>query len=131
MWKALEDLINGNDDATGRLILETEETDDGEQRYIRVLTRKEILHKFASLPVVHLDATMPFDLVKHFLPDLTSRSRRGSTAYADHPGRRAAGWQIITCAQAAGQAKGQDQGHMDGDAGGSGSPRHPPAARPG
>ena len=70
MWKALEDLINGNDDATGRLILETEETDDGEQRYIRVLTRKEILHKFASLPVVHLDATMPFDLVKHFLPDL-------------------------------------------------------------
>ena len=70
MWKALENLINGNDDATGRLILETEETDDGGQRYIRVLTRKEILHKFASLPIVHLDVTMPFDLVKHFLPDL-------------------------------------------------------------
>ena len=70
MWKALEDLINGNDDATGRLILETEETDEGEQRYIRVLTRKEILPKFTTLPIVHLDATMPFELVKHFLPNL-------------------------------------------------------------
>ena len=70
MWKALEDLINGKDDATGRLILETEETDDGEQRYIRVLTRKDIIDDFSALPLIHLDATMPFDLVKHFLPDL-------------------------------------------------------------
>ena len=98
MWKALEDLINGNDDATGRLILETEETDDGEQRYIRVLTRKEILQKFDQpAAIVHLDATLPFELVKHFLPDLETRSRsqcRG-TAHADHPGGRAAGWQVV------------------------------------
>ena len=71
MWKALEDLINSTDDATGRLILETDKSSpDGEQRYIRVLQRKDIIDAFKALPLIHLDATMPFGLVKHFLPDL-------------------------------------------------------------
>src|SRR4029077_14804893 len=29
-----------------------------------------IIDDFSALPLIHLDATMPFELVKHFLPDL-------------------------------------------------------------
>ena len=70
MWHALDDLIAGSDEATGRLLIETSETKEGPQRYLRLLGRKEIADKLTRLPLIVADATLPFDLVKHFLPDL-------------------------------------------------------------
>ena len=46
MWHALGDLIAGSDEATGRLLIETSETKEGPQRYLRLLGRKEIADKF-------------------------------------------------------------------------------------
>ena len=70
IWRALHDLIEGSEPATGRLKLETVETEEGTQRYIRVLGRKEIAEKLIGLPIIHADATLPLELVRHFLPDL-------------------------------------------------------------
>lgn len=70
MWRALDDLIAGNDDATGRLKIETSATQEGSQRYLRLLGRKEIAKKLASLPLIHADATLPLELVQQFLLNL-------------------------------------------------------------
>jgi hypothetical protein len=77
MWRALEDLIAGSDavsqgepDATGRLILETNTTETGTVRWLRVIGHKDTAETLAGLPIIHADATLPLDLVKHYLPDL-------------------------------------------------------------
>ena len=70
MWRALDDLIAGSDDATGRLILETSTTETGTVRWLRVLGHKDIAEKFAGLPLIHADATLPLDLVRNYLPNL-------------------------------------------------------------
>jgi hypothetical protein len=70
IWRALHDLIESSEPATGRLKLETVETDEGRQRYIRVLGRKEIAEKLIGRPMIVSDATLPLELVRHFLPDL-------------------------------------------------------------
>ena len=49
MWHALGDLIDGNDEATGRLLIETRKPRKAHSA-ICVLGRKEILDKFTGLP---------------------------------------------------------------------------------
>lgn len=71
MWRAIEELIGCSKRATGRLWLETDKTDpQGEHRYIRVLSRKELAKRVRSLPIVYADATAPVELVKNYLPKL-------------------------------------------------------------
>ena len=70
MWRALDDLIAGSDDASGRLILETSTTETGTVRWLRVIGHKDIVDKFAGLPLIHADATLPLDLVRNYLPNL-------------------------------------------------------------
>ena len=70
MWRALEDLIAGSNDATGRLILETSTTETGTVRWLRVQGHKDVVETFAGLPLIHADATLPFDLVRNYLPNL-------------------------------------------------------------
>ena len=70
MWRALDDLIAGSDDATGRLILETSTTETGTVRWLRVIGHKDIAETLAGLPMIHADATLPLDLVRNYLPNL-------------------------------------------------------------
>lgn len=70
MWRALEDLIAGSDNATGRLILETSTTETGTVRWLRVIGHRDIVQPLASLPIIHADATPPLDLVRNYLPNL-------------------------------------------------------------
>jgi hypothetical protein len=70
MWHAIEDLLAGNDVATGRLRLETEDGEEGRQRYIRVLTRRDLAAKVMNSPVIYADATAPIALVQNYLPAL-------------------------------------------------------------
>jgi hypothetical protein len=69
MWRALDGLIAGNVDATGRIKIETVKSKDGPVRYLRLLWRKDITAKLADLPMIVADATLPFGLVQHFFAE--------------------------------------------------------------
>ena len=70
MWKALGELVTGTADATGRVLIETVPTDDGPQRVLRVMRRKDMASRLLELPILVLDATLPLGLVQHYLPEL-------------------------------------------------------------
>ena len=71
MWKALEEFLNGQEQIAGRLIIETVTEGGVATRYLRVLGKKEIHETFTALPLLHGDATMELELVRHHLPHLT------------------------------------------------------------
>ncbi|WP_143275310.1 hypothetical protein [Bradyrhizobium canariense] len=71
MWKTLEEFLNGHEDIAGRLILETVIENGVAARYLRVLGKKEIHKTVTALPLLHGDATMEIELVRHHLPYLT------------------------------------------------------------
>ena len=96
MWRALDDLIAGSDDATGRLILETRTKETGTVRWLRVLGHKDIVEKLTNLPIIYADATLPLDLCAlSARSQARLRSRRRGAAHAGHPGDRAAGRQVV------------------------------------
>jgi hypothetical protein len=68
MWRALDDLISGEAEQTGRLKLWTKTDGDGSVRFLEILGRKDLDEKVLSLPILHLDATLDIGIVKHFLP---------------------------------------------------------------
>jgi hypothetical protein len=70
MWHALDELISGEAQTTGRLRLETITTKEGSVRYLRVIGRKDIDETLAGLPLIHADATLQIDIVHHYLPRL-------------------------------------------------------------
>lgn len=70
MWKTLEEFLNGGQEIAGRLILETVVENEVAARYLRVLGKKEIHKTFTALPLLHGDATMEIELVRHHLPYL-------------------------------------------------------------
>ena len=88
MWRTLHELIAGNEEATGRLKIETIKTKDGPVRCLRLLGRKDIAEKLIGLPIILADATLPLELVRHYLPslDLVLRSQCRGTAHAGDPG---------------------------------------------
>src|SRR6516165_7783209 len=67
MWKALEEFLNGQEQIAGRLMIETVTEGGVATRYLRVLGKKEIHKTFTALPLLHGDATMELDLVRHHL----------------------------------------------------------------
>ena len=71
MWKALDEFSNGDQEIAGRLILETVTESGAATRWLRVLRKKEIHKTFAALPLLHSDATMEIELVRHHLPEIT------------------------------------------------------------
>ncbi|MBR1187302.1 DEAD/DEAH box helicase family protein [Bradyrhizobium sp. AUGA SZCCT0160] len=71
MWKALEEFRNGDQEIAGRLIIETVIEAGVANRYLRVLGKKDIHETFTALPLLHGDATMEIDMVRHHLPYLT------------------------------------------------------------
>ena len=70
MWRALDDLLDGSDEATGRLRIETVTTKEGTQRWLWIIGHKEIDEEIMALPIIHADATLPFEIVRHYLPNL-------------------------------------------------------------
>jgi hypothetical protein len=70
MWRTLHELIAGSEEATGRLKIETIKTKDGPVRCLRLLGRKDIAEKLIGLPIIVADATLPLEIVKHFLPSV-------------------------------------------------------------
>ena len=67
MWDAQEEFLNGDEEIAARLILETVSENGIAVRYLRVLGKKEIHETFTRLPVLHGDATMEIDVVRHHL----------------------------------------------------------------
>jgi len=71
MWKALDEFLNGDEEIAGRLILETLTEGGAATRYLRVLGKKKIHETFTALPLLHGDATMEIELVRHHLAEIT------------------------------------------------------------
>ena len=67
MWRALDSLIASNDDATGRLKIETVKTKDGPVRYLGLLERKDIAAKLVDLPMIIADARASEDMALIFM----------------------------------------------------------------
>lgn len=70
MWQALDELLAGDADAAGRLRIETITTKEGSIRWLYVLGRQDLHDKVTGLPLIHADATMQIDLVRHYLPSI-------------------------------------------------------------
>ncbi len=68
MWQAVEELLSGPDDATGRLRTELRTTADGSVLYLKLHGRRDIHERIAGVPVITLDATLNIDIIKQFLP---------------------------------------------------------------
>ncbi|WP_147426107.1 ATP-dependent DNA helicase [Teichococcus wenyumeiae] len=70
MWQHLRELLEGAEEATGRVEIHTRATKEGDRRVITLNTRLEIEDAIKANPVILLDATIPTDLVRHYLPNL-------------------------------------------------------------
>ena len=68
VWRAVEELLEGDEAATGRIELEREESRQGAQRMLSLYTRKEIADWVSGQPMLLLDATFPETLVRNYLP---------------------------------------------------------------
>ena len=66
--KVSAELLAGG--AGGRLAIETHITKEGSVRWLRVIGREDIDETIAGLPLIHADATLHLDLVRHYLPRL-------------------------------------------------------------
>ena len=69
-WTVLADLLAGEEEATGRAEIEVRETAEGTQRIAVLHTRRDVAETLRELPILLLDATMPAELVRHYLPRL-------------------------------------------------------------
>jgi hypothetical protein len=68
MWRAVEELLSGPDDATGQLRTELRTTADGSVLYLKLNGRRDIHERIVEMPVIALDATLNLDIVKQFFP---------------------------------------------------------------
>ena len=66
LWKAAEALLRGEEEQTGRLELST--ATDGSHAILLLHSRREVQEGIASRPMLLMDATMPLEIVRHFLP---------------------------------------------------------------
>jgi hypothetical protein len=68
VWAALEELLTGEVEQTGRLQLGTRTDPEGASRIVLLHSRRDIRDSIIKLPQLHLDATMAATIVRHFLP---------------------------------------------------------------
>jgi len=69
-WTALADLLAGQEEATGRAEVEVRATPEGRRRVVNLHTRRDVADAVLERPILLLDATMPADLVRAYLPAL-------------------------------------------------------------
>ena len=67
MWHAVGELLNGTEDATGRLRIETVTTKEGSIRWLYIAGRKRIDRRLMELPIIYADATLPLELTRYYL----------------------------------------------------------------
>lgn len=70
IWSAIRDLLESSETHTGRLQADTVADKDGPTRAIVMHGRAQIRDDIAELPILLLDATMPVQIVRHYLPRL-------------------------------------------------------------
>jgi putative DNA primase/helicase len=70
MWHAVDGLLSGTDDATGRLRVVMKNTKDGAVLCVRINGRREIHQRIAKLPVVVLDATLNVEILKYYFAEI-------------------------------------------------------------
>jgi len=70
LWTALADLLASQDEATGRAEVEVRATPEGRRRVVNLHTRRDVADAVLERPILLLDATMPADLVRAYLPAL-------------------------------------------------------------
>ena len=70
LWRSLEELLRSGETHTGRIQMGTRGDRAGAGPLIRLHTRAEIRDGIANLPMLLLDATMPVEVVRHYLPRL-------------------------------------------------------------
>ena len=70
MWTILNDLLSSDAEATGRAELEWQPTKEGDRRVLMLNTKRDVSGVILEKPILLLDATMPVDLVRSYLPDL-------------------------------------------------------------
>jgi hypothetical protein len=68
MWRAIEELLSGSEDATGRLRVVMKNTKDGAVLCLRINGRRDVHERIAGLPVIVLDATLSLEILKYFFP---------------------------------------------------------------
>jgi hypothetical protein len=84
IWHAIEELLSGNDAATGRLRTETKTSVEGSVLWLKINGRCEIHDRIACLPIVVLDATLNIDIVKCYLPHIEMALDVGVEAQHEH-----------------------------------------------
>jgi hypothetical protein len=70
VWKALGELLAGDATHTGRLEMSSKASAEGADRVVLLHSRADVIEAVAALPILALDATMPAEVVKHYLPSL-------------------------------------------------------------
>lgn len=70
MWRAIDELLSGADEATGRLRIVLKNTKDGTVLCLRINGRRDIHKRIAGLPVIVLDATLHLEILKYFFPQI-------------------------------------------------------------
>ena len=99
MWHAVGELLNGNEDATGRLRIETVTTKEGSIRWLYIAGRKTH-RQAADATADHLrrrHAAAGADALLPAQARTRARSRDRRAARAPHPGDRASGRQDRRC----------------------------------
>jgi hypothetical protein len=84
MWRALGELIESGDEASGRLKLEMVKTEDGEQRALRLLRRKPIPENYDLVIIQPL--TLQLELKERW--PAGPRPPRQGAEHEDRPGHR-------------------------------------------
>ena len=82
MWRALENFMRGDEEATGWLSIQNDDTKQGRVKQLEIMGCRPIDPKLRRLPIIHADATLQLEISRYYLPRLrwrsTSRSRRRS-----------------------------------------------------
>jgi hypothetical protein len=75
LWDAARELLESDQEATGRIEVETRQTREGTERMVILNLRRAVHESIAALPILALDATLPETLLQHFLPRLEVQAR--------------------------------------------------------
>ena len=67
MWSAISEILDGTEEATGRLRIETVTTKEGSIRWLYISGRKRIDKRLMRLPIICADANLPLELTRYYL----------------------------------------------------------------
>ena len=80
IWHALAELLEGTETHTGRLQIGERTDAAGPEPTILLHSRREISNQLKDLPMLLLDASLPEQIIKHFLPRFTTVARIDAAA---------------------------------------------------